>query len=349
MAKKNKLKERLKKGTVFAAEGYLFQLEHRGYLKAGAYVPEVSLDHPEALYQLHRDFAFAGSDVQLAFTYYAHRDKLKTIGRENDLEKINKAALKIAREVAEESDALFAGNICNTGVYDPDNPKSTGEEVRRQYEEQVKWAVEEGVDYIAAETIEYLGEAQIALEVIKKAGLPSVICYGAWSEKTKDGIGWVEAAKKIEQEGADVVGFNCSRGPATMLTLLKEIRPHINIPIAALPVAYRTTPEQINFQSLKLPNGESAFTLGLEHHLCTRQEMADFAVEASKIGVEYIGICCGGEPYQVRAMLEALGRTVPASRYSPDLRQHYQWGSKKHAKKHEQNKLGVKVKPRLDK
>jgi len=346
----NKLKERLEQGTVFCAEGYLFQMEHRGYLKAGAYVPEVALDNPEALYQLHRDFARCGTDVQLAFTYYAHREKLKAVGRENDLEKINRAALKIAREVAQETDALFAGNICNTGVFDPDNAEKTGKEVKRQYEEQVEWAVDEGVDFIVAETIEYLGEALIALETIKKAGLPAVINFTSTNgDKTKDNHTWAEACKKLEEAGADVVGLNCGRGPAAMIPVLKEIREAVSIPIAALPVAYRTTPEQPGFQSLTLPNGESAFTLGLEHHLCTRQEMADFAKEAEEIGVEFIGICCGGEPYHVRAMVEALGRTVPASKYSPDMSQHYQFGSKEYAKEHEQKNLDyVKVRPNLN-
>ncbi|MGH7204297.1 MAG: homocysteine S-methyltransferase family protein, partial [Candidatus Levyibacteriota bacterium] len=76
--KKNKkgLLDRLKAGPVLCAEGYLFELERRGYLKAGAYVPEVVLDYPDAVRELHREFLRAGSDVMEAFTYYAHRDKL---------------------------------------------------------------------------------------------------------------------------------------------------------------------------------------------------------------------------------------------------------------------------------
>src|SRR3954471_20737304 len=102
MSKRLSFQERLKQGAIFCAEGYIFELERRGYLKAGAYVPEVLLDNPEAVYQVHQDFQRAGTDVTLALTYYAHRDKLKTIGREDDLEKLNHAALKIASEVADE-------------------------------------------------------------------------------------------------------------------------------------------------------------------------------------------------------------------------------------------------------
>ena len=108
------LLERLAAGPVICAEGYLFEFERRGYLQAGAYVPEVVLEHPELVEGLHRDFVRAGSDVVEAFTYYAHRAKLKMVGREKDLAKINRAALAIARKVARGTGTLLAGDICNT-------------------------------------------------------------------------------------------------------------------------------------------------------------------------------------------------------------------------------------------
>ncbi|MFV1998177.1 MAG: homocysteine S-methyltransferase family protein, partial [Acidiferrobacterales bacterium] len=96
------LLERLDQGPVICAEGYVFEMERRGYVQAGAYVPEVVLDHPHAVTELHREFMYAGSDVIEAFTYYAHRDKLKIIGREDELEEINRTALKLAKQVARE-------------------------------------------------------------------------------------------------------------------------------------------------------------------------------------------------------------------------------------------------------
>ena len=102
----SKLLDRLEQGPVICAEGYLFELERRGYLQAGAFVPEVVLEHPELVAQLHREFVHAGSDVVEAFTYYAHREKLRLIGKEDALEEINRQALRIAAEVAEESGAL---------------------------------------------------------------------------------------------------------------------------------------------------------------------------------------------------------------------------------------------------
>src|SRR5437588_153079 len=127
----------LDRDPVICAEGYLFELERRGYLQAGAFVPEVVLEHPEAVTQLHRDFVHAGSDVVEALTYYAHREKLRVIGREQDLEPINRRALAIAQQVARETGALLAGDICNTNVYDPADPlthravRAMLEEIRR--------------------------------------------------------------------------------------------------------------------------------------------------------------------------------------------------------------------------
>ena len=88
--------ERLSAGPVLGAEGYVFELERRGYIKAGPYVPEVILDEPDALRQLHREFLRAGSDVMVALTYYAHRKKLKDVGREGQLEELNRQAVRIA-------------------------------------------------------------------------------------------------------------------------------------------------------------------------------------------------------------------------------------------------------------
>jgi betaine-homocysteine S-methyltransferase len=316
------IRERLDRGVVVGAEGYLFELERRGYVKSGPFVPEVVLDFPEAVRELHREMLRAGAEVMVAFTYYGHREKLRSIGREGDLEPLNRQALRLAREVASEGDALVAGNICNTWVYDPDAAESSGETVREMYREQVQWAAEEGADLIISETQDYLGEALISLEVIQEFGLPAIVTFASTSDQTIDGYEFEEACRRLEAEGADVVGLNCSRGPQTMLPILERVRAAVDCHVAAQPVPYRTTPAEPTFQSLRDAGGERVFPLALDPFLCTRFEMAEFAASASGLGVNYIGVCCGGAPHHVRAMAERLGRTVPASRYSPDMAQH---------------------------
>src|ERR1700738_1113837 len=116
--------ERLAQGVVLGAEGYVFELERRGYIKAGPFVPEVVLDYPDAVRELHREFLRAGADVMVALTYYAHREKLRDVGREGDLEAMNRQAVRLAREVAREGDALVAGDICNTWAFDLKNAQA---------------------------------------------------------------------------------------------------------------------------------------------------------------------------------------------------------------------------------
>src|SRR3954463_6107096 len=245
------LLERLERDIVLCAEGYLFELERRGYLQSGPFGPEVVLDYPDAVRELHREFLRAGAEVMVAFTYYGHREKLRSIGREDDLEPLNRHALRLAREVASEGDALVAGNICNTWVYDPDAPESSGETVREMYREQAKWASEEGADLIVSETHDYLGEALISLEAIKEFGLPSVVTFASTSDQTLDGHDFDEACKRLEEGGADVVGLNCSRGPETIMPLLERVRSAVSCHVAAQPVPYRTTPDQPTFESLR--------------------------------------------------------------------------------------------------
>src|SRR5215213_233432 len=170
----NRFPERLEQGPVICAEGYLFEFERRGYLQAGAFVPEVVLEHPELVAQLHREFVHAGSDVVEAFTYYAHREKLRIVGKEDALEEINRQALRIAGEVAQETGALLAGDICNTNIYEPGDSASHAA-VRAMFEEQVGWAVDAGVDLIIGETFSWGEEALLALQVIRETGLPAVI------------------------------------------------------------------------------------------------------------------------------------------------------------------------------
>jgi betaine-homocysteine S-methyltransferase len=325
------LLERLEQGPVICAEGYLFELERRGYLQAGAFVPEVVLEHPELVAQLHREFVHAGSDVVEAFTYYAHREKLRMIGKEHVLEQINRQALAIAKEVADETGSLLAGDICNTNVFvDDDESRRV---VREMFEEQVSWAVEAGADLVIGETFTWGEEALLALEVIKATELPAVITLAIHQDDTT-WEGWTpeEACRRLEGAGADVVGLNCARGPRTMLPLLERIRAEVTCHVAALPVPYRTTAEQPTFQSLQDPDsdaypGERPFPSALDPFVCSRYEIADFTREATVLGVDYLGVCCGAGPHHIRSMAEALGRTPPASRYSPDMSKHAFFGT----------------------
>ena len=344
--KKRGLLKRLSEETVICAEGYLFEAERRGYLASGEFVPELALENPDALKNIHIDFQHAGSDVVQAFTYNGHREKMRVIGKEELLEPLNRAALKIAREVANNVKAgtepnLFAGNISNTNIWNP-NDKNSQKEVRSIFGEMVQWALEEGADYIIGETFYFAEEAYTALDEIKKANLPSVITISPMGENImRDGISVVDTCKELEQRGANVVGMNCFRGPATMMPFLKEIKKAIKCYVAALPIAFRTTIEQPTFFNLDdnekcacpSPHGRT-FPTALDPLYCNRYEIKQFAEEAHALGIKYLGVCCGAAPMHIREVAEAVGKNVPASRYREKMANHFMYGTNERIPSH---------------
>lgn len=348
LASERGLLERLDQGPVICAEGYLFELERRGYLQAGTFVPEVVLEHPNALAQVHREFVRAGSDVIEAFTYYGHREKLRLIDKEHLLEPLNRQAIRLAHEVADEfpdDRPLVAGNLANTNIFQPDDT-SIAAQVRGMFAEQAGWAAEEGADYLVGETFYYLEEARLALAAIRQVGLPAVVTLALPAHGTLfDGYTAEDACAILADEGAAVVGLNCFRGPRTTLPVLRRIVDRVSTPVAALPVPYRTTEAHPTFFGLPDPEcalvpDDRTFPLALEPFLCNRFEVAAFTEAAAELGVGYLGLCCGAAPHYIRAMAEALGRTPAASRYSPDMSRHFAFGTDARLSRHVRDQAG---------
>lgn len=116
--------ERLTEGPVLGDGGYLLELDKRGYVQAGPFTPEVVIEHPDALAQMHSEFLRAGADVLQTMTFYASDDKLATVGLAGKVDEINRRAVQIARQVRAEGDALVAGNISLTWAYFPQDTAS---------------------------------------------------------------------------------------------------------------------------------------------------------------------------------------------------------------------------------
>jgi len=333
-----KLLERLNKGPVICAEGFLFEIERRGYMSSGEFVPMVSLEHPEALETLHKDFQHAGSDIVESFTYNGHREKMKVIGKEELIEPLNRAALKIARKVADLKSTgpkpnLMAGNISNSNIWN-DKDKKTHLQVEKMFNEMIGWAVDEGADILIGETFYYAEEAYAALKAMKESKLPCVITIAPMGENImRDGVSILDTCKELEQRGGDVVGMNCFRGPNTMMPYLKEIRKSLKCHVAALPINFRTTKEHPTFFNLPDNNGcschtphKTPFPTALDPMQCNRYEIGKFAKEAFDLGINYLGVCCGANPMLIREVAEAVGLKVPASQYRENMENHFMYG-----------------------
>jgi len=336
---------RLAKGTPFViGEGYVFELERRGYVQAGAYVPSVVIEHPQAVKQLYTEYTRAGSDCVLALTYYAHRQKLAVMGLEGRLEEINATAIRLAHEVADEYGVLVVGNTCNTNAWEVDNEAAQAD-VKAMFVEQVAIAKQGNCDVVLGETFDFFAEAMCALKCIKDAGMRAIINLAIHSNGTTfDGLTPADACKQLADAGADVVGVNCARGPNTILPLVAPIVAAVApTPVSCVPVLYRTTDAHPCFQTLRVldANGaltaQRAFPLDLDPHVCTRAEAAEFAKRAVAAGAALIGTCCGGAPHHVRAMSMALGNKPPSAAYDADMSKHVHFGDND-----EKNKKGYR-------
>jgi len=288
--------------------------------------------------QLHREFVRCGSDSLCSFTYYAHREKMELVGKGDLVTDLNRRAVEIAYEVQQEfvgvvdplDVPLVAGNICNSTLYRPHDPEND-ELIKSQYREQVSLFKEYAVDYIIAETFEYLAEAVLALEVIQEFKLPAVMTMSTLFADgiTKDGFSPAHACDSLKRHGAEVVGLNCSRGPDTMMPLLKDVKRTLgdgaDVHVAGLPVCYQTSRE---FPTMQAFGNMDEKYLVLDCHTCTRADLFGFARDCMDLGIDYIGTCCGGAPHHIRAMAEAVGKETIASKYSADLSAHFMFGDR---------------------
>jgi betaine-homocysteine S-methyltransferase len=303
--------ERLSNGRVLGDGGYLLELEKRGYVQAGPFTPEVVIEHPDALEQLHREFLRAGVDVLQTMTFYASDDKLATVGLEGRVDDINRDAVRIARKIASEGDALVAGNLSITWAYEPDDAASH-DRVRALFDRQLNDQLDAGPpDFWIGETFSHLGEALLFVERAKATGLPTMVtmCFEQPEPRSYEGDTPGECAKRLAEAGADIVGVNCLNGPEQQLPIAVEMRKAVDgVFVASQPVAYATTHDQPDFTAW--PN----FPYELDPMQVSRKTMADFARKADEAGIDYIGSCCGSVHDHVRAMAKVLGKAPTAER-----------------------------------
>jgi betaine-homocysteine S-methyltransferase len=303
----------MNEGVVLGDGGYLIELERRGYVDSGSrrekvgtgkgsgqFTPEVAIEHPDALRELHREFLNAGSQVLQALTFFGTREKLSRAGYGADTERINAAAVKLAKEVAGER-ALVAGSVSRTQLTEREGMESLGKS-RDHLAEQIRLLKDAGVDFLILETFFHLAEMKVALECAAAAGLPAVatMSFRPLITQCTDGHPPAECAKVMADCGAIAVGANCEQEPGRMLPLLREMRAAVNVPLAAQPAAFHTTEQCHSFT--RLP----AFPDDLETIQVSRREFSAFGKAAKQEGIGYLGGCCGCNAAYIRALKDGL-------------------------------------------
>jgi len=305
--------ELLKQNVVLGDGGYLIELERRGYVDSGSgrekvgtgrgsgqFTPEVAIEQPDALRELHREFLNAGSQVLQALTFFGTREKLNRAGYGAETENINAAAVKLAKEIAGDK-ALVAGSVSRTQLTEREGMESLGKS-RDHIAEQIRLLKDAGVDFLILETFFHLAEMKVALECAAAAGLPAVatMSFRPLITQCTDGHTPAECAKVMADLGAIAVGANCEQDPKRMLPLLREMRAATNVPLAAQPAAFHTTDACHSFT--RLP----AFPDDLETIQVSRTEFLDFGKVAKKEGIGFLGGCCGCNAAYIRSLARGV-------------------------------------------
>lgn len=299
----------LKEGPVLGDGGYLIELERRGYVESGSgrekvgtgkgsgqFTPEVAIEQPEALRELHREFLKAGSQVLQALTFFGTREKLGRAGYGAQTEAINHAAVKLAREVAG-TKALVAGSVSRTQLVEREGMAALGT-ARDHISEQIRLLKDAGVDFLIIETFFHLAEMKAALEAASAIGLPAIatMSFRPFVTRCTDGYSPAECARIMSDLGAIAVGANCEQEPSRMLALLREMRPATEVPIAAQPAAFRTTDDCHCFTR------QPAFPDDLETIQVSRREFNEFGRIARAEGIFFVGGCCGCNAAYIRSL-----------------------------------------------
>jgi betaine-homocysteine S-methyltransferase len=308
--------ERIQQQRVLLGDGgYLLELERRGWVDSGSdrekvgtgkgsgqFTPEVAIENPNALRELHREFLHAGADVLQALTFFGTREKLNRAGYGEQTESINAAAVKVAREIAGDQ-ALVAGSISRTQLFEREG-RSAGPHVRDLFTEQVRLLAEAGVDFLIFETFFHLEEMLIALDCARDSKLTRVatMTFRPKVTESTDGRTPADCARAMVDIGAAFVGANCEQEPERMLGILRAMRNAVKVPLAAQPAAFKTPDDMTCFT--RLPE----FPDAMESIQLPRSAFEHFAEIAPTEGIAYLGGCCGCNAAYIRAARKGLER-----------------------------------------
>lgn len=278
----------LKMITVF--DGAMGTMLHKAGMTPGECPEQWNIDHPSIVTDIHRQYVESGSDIIGTNTFGANRIKLKHYGLHNQVEHLNTAAVKAARAACG-SKTRIAGSIGPTGKFITPLGDLTFDTAYDVFYEQAKALSNAGVDIIIIETIIDIQEMRAALLAAKAATNKPIICQLSFEAdgRTLTGTDARSAAVILEAMGADIIGANCSLGPAQLLPILTELTSSSSLPIIIQPNA--GIPELIH--------GQTVFPMG-------PTEFATWATKLIEAGASYIGGCCGTTPEHIKALKSKL-------------------------------------------
>src|SRR5580704_13040452 len=269
-------------GTLLYAKGIFI---NRSY-------DELNLSQPDLIRGVHHDYLQAGAEIIETNTFGANSFRLARHSLADKTRDINRAGVKLAREAAKSFDVWVAGSVGPLGTRIEPLGKTSFQEARDAFREQIEALAEGGIDLLIFETFGTLEEIHQAILAAKDISpkLPIVAQVTIDEDgNCLDGSDPETFAPKLAEWGADVIGCNCSVGPVAMLDAIERVRAVSSLPLAAQPNA-----------------GIPRSVEGRNIYLCSPEYMASYARKFVAAGVRVVGGCCGTTPDHIRTMKSAL-------------------------------------------
>lgn len=256
---------------------------------------ELNLTNPQFVKEVHLAYIKAGAEVLETNTFGANRFRLQKFGLGDKVREINLAGARLAREVAGD-DLYVAGAVGPLGIRLEPLGQTSLEEAREAFREQIAPLIEGGVDVIIVETMLDVNEAHQALLAARDAGSVPVVVQMTVQDDGSTPTGSVpeDFARRLDEWGADLIGLNCSVGPAGVLEALERIAAVTDKKLSAQPNA--GLPRTVEGRNL---------------YLCSPEYMASYARQFIRAGARLVGGCCGTTPEHIKAIkaaIRALGR-----------------------------------------
>src|SRR2546422_1988271 len=253
---------------------------------------ELNHSQPDLIRGVHHEYLQAGAEIIETNTFGANSFRLARHGMAARVHDINLAGARVAREAAKSFDVWVAGSVGPLGIRIEPLGKTSYEEARHAFREQIAALIEGGVDLLILETFGYLEELHQAMLAAREVNptIP-VVAQVTIDEDGNclDGSTPETFTPRLEEWGADVIGCNCSVGPVAMLDAIERVRAVTSLPLSAQPNA-----------------GIPRSVEGRNIYLCSPEYMASYARKFVSAGVRLVGGCCGTTPDHIRVMKSVL-------------------------------------------
>jgi homocysteine S-methyltransferase len=258
---------------------------------------ELNLAQPDLVAEVHQAYVRAGADVIETNTFGANRVKLAAFGLADRAYAINAAGARIARHAARDH-VFVAGAIGPLGIRVEPWGKTGIDEAEAIFREQARGLMDGGVDLFVLETFRDVNEIGAAIRAVRSLGDRPIVAQMTTEEdgNSLDGVAPETFVPDLERRGADVVGLNCSVGPAAMLETIERMSHVAHVRLSAQPNAGR--PREIEGRNI---------------YLCSPDYMASYARRFINAGVRLVGGCCGTTPDHIRAIKTAVRALAPAA------------------------------------